>query len=118
MQTGVVWESLMAAARQRSIPKLVVLVDANGFQSVGRVDKLDVTSAMLQAVASVFIEIDGHDIVQILDALAHCSVSDGLSVIWARTKRGAGLAGFDEAWPMSSLAEPELVAAWLAALGG
>jgi transketolase len=113
LQAGVVWEGLIAASHQKPQPNLVVIIDANGFQSAGRVPTLESTKSMLETIVSRFVEIDGNDISQVLEALNDFGKHKGLGVIWCSTRRGAGLKGFNDEWPMSTIGGGELVAKWL-----
>jgi len=113
LQAGVVWEALIAAASQKPQPNLVLIVDANGFQSAGRVPTLESTKSMLDTIVSGFVEIDGNDISQVLDALNDFEEHEGLGAIWCWTRRGAGLKGFNDEWPMSTIGSSELVSKWL-----
>ena len=91
----------------------MLIVDANGFQSTGRVPTLESTKSMLETIVSKFVEIDGNDISQVLEALNELDKHEGLGAIWCWTRRGAGLKGFNDEWPMSTIGSSELVSKWL-----
>jgi transketolase len=116
LQAGIVWESLLALARQPVVPDLTLVIDANGLQSVGRVGTEVACQRMLESIVPRVAEIDGHAIPEILGALDSLAPGVGLSAIWARTRRGAGLEGFDEALPMSHLPDRARLRAWIDAL--
>jgi transketolase len=80
LQEGCTWEAVMLAGHHR-LDHLTLLIDYNRSQVDGRSDEilsLDPLADKLHACRWSVREIDGHDIGQILDALA-----------WARETRGA-----------------------------
>ena len=94
LQEGIIWEAAMSASHY-GLDNLVAIVDHNGLQIDGRND--DVMTVM--PVGSKFesfgwnvIEIDGHDMEQILDAFAKARQCSGKpTVIVAETVKGKGV---------------------------
>ena len=91
---GQIWEAAMAASAYRT-GNLVAIVDNNGLQANGRLkDRLDSGSiaAKFLAFGWNFVEIDGHDMEQILTALDSVDPSRGQpTAIIAHTVKGKGL---------------------------
>lgn len=91
---GQVWEAMMAAASYRA-RNLIGIVDANGVQAtdaVCRVLDQGELGAKFRAFGWRVIEIDGHDMAQILGALdAADEPSDGPTMILAHTVKGKGV---------------------------
>ncbi len=94
MNEGQIWEAAMAASAKK-MNNLCAIVDANGLQATGRiVDRLD--SAPVAEKWKAFgwnvIEIDGHDMEQILTALDSAETcTDKPTAIIAHTVKGKGL---------------------------
>ena len=94
LQEGIVWEAAMSAAHYK-LDNMVAIVDHNGLQIDGRND--DVMRVMpiadkFRAFGWNVIEIDGHDMEQILDAFAKARACKGMpSVIVAETVKGKGV---------------------------
>jgi transketolase len=94
LQEGLIWEAAMSAAHYK-LDNLVGIVDHNGLQIDGRND--DVMTVM--PIADKFrgfgwnvIEIDGHDMQQILDAFAAGRACKGKpTMIVAETVKGKGV---------------------------
>ena len=94
LQEGLIWEAAMSAAHYK-LDNLVGIVDHNGLQIDGRND--DVMTVM--PIADKFrgfgwnvIEIDGHDMQQILDAFAAARACKGKpTMIVAETVKGKGV---------------------------
>jgi transketolase len=93
-EEGQVWEAAMSAAA-RKLDNLVCILDSNKFQLDGSVeDILDWTPVVekWQAFGWHVIDIDGHDMGQILDAFAAAKQVTGKPVcIVANTVKGAGV---------------------------
>ncbi len=93
-QDGQVWEAAESAA-QYKLDNLTVIVDYNGVQLMGKVkDIMDVAPVADKWKAFNFnvIEIDGHDIVQIVDALELARRCKGKpTAIVAHTVKGKGV---------------------------
>ena len=93
-QEGVVWEASMAAAFYK-LDNLVVILDKNQVQQTGKTkDIMEVGNATdkWKAFGWHVIEIDGHDMNQILDALDEADMIQGKPVmIVANTIKGKGV---------------------------
>jgi transketolase len=98
LQEGQVWEAAMAAAHYR-LDKLCALVDFNGLQidgEVARVMNVSPIAEKFRAFGWHALEIDGHDIGAIIDALdAARKVAGQPTVIVARTVKGKGVPFFE-----------------------
>ncbi|MEA2049975.1 MAG: transketolase [Campylobacterota bacterium] len=97
MQEGSNFEALMLAYRFK-LDNLLVIIDANNLQAMGRVEDIALPNDILSKVLSGFIsnnyfDIDGHN----EDEIAHCFDSfynkknDNFSIIFARTIKGKGI---------------------------
>ncbi len=93
-QEGSIWEAAMSAA-QFALDQLVGIVDCNQLQIDGWVRdvmSVDPLHRKYEAFGWHVIEIDGHDIEQILDAFAHARAVKGQpTVILAHTVKGKGV---------------------------
>ncbi|HEU0265476.1 MAG TPA: transketolase [Geobacterales bacterium] len=98
LQEGQVWEAAMAAAHYR-LDNLCALVDANGLQIDGEVAKVMNVAPIAEKFAAFgwrSVEIDGHDIKSILEALDAAESAKGKpTVIVARTIKGKGVSFFE-----------------------
>jgi transketolase len=98
LQEGQVWEAFMAASHYK-LDNLCVMIDANGLQIDGEVAKVmnvEPIPAKLQAFGCHVLEIDGHDIAQIIAALDAAEAVKGQpTVIVARTVKGKGVSFFE-----------------------
>ncbi|MDF2813937.1 MAG: Transketolase [Paenibacillus sp.] len=93
IQEGIVWEAAMCAKRYR-LNNLIVFVDHNGWQSGDSVDKVSGLLPILpkwEAFGWHCQTIDGHDFVQIVNAITIAKETEGPSVIIAKTIKGKGL---------------------------
>ena len=94
MQEGCVWEAILAAAHNR-LGNLVAIVDRNGLQVDGPTEQivgLGSLIAKFRAFEWQAIEVDGHDIGELLVALDQARrVSDRPTAIVARTVKGKGV---------------------------
>lgn len=98
LQEGQIWEAAMAAAHYKS-DNLCALIDANGLQIDGDVAKV-MNVASIAGKFSAFgwnvIEIDGHDMGQIIRALDHAETHKGApTAIVAKTVKGKGVHLFE-----------------------
>jgi transketolase len=95
---GQVWEAVMAAAHYGA-DNLVAIVDRNRFQSSGSVEERMKTDPMVEKWLGFgwdAVEIDGHDIGEILEALNRAEKIRGAPhVIIARTIKGKGIPAFE-----------------------
>ena len=93
-QVGSTWEALMAGAQYR-LANLVVLVDRNGLGTAGSTEEsmgIEPIVDKLRAFRYHTVEIDGHDLRQILRALAEARTTvDAPTAIVARTVKGKGV---------------------------
>lgn len=93
-QAGVVWEGAMAAARYR-LANLVAIVDYNGVQLDGPVHEIMPLAPLIekwQAFGWAVLEIDGHHVRQVLEALDTADdIHDRPTVIVAHTTKGKGV---------------------------
>jgi transketolase len=94
MQEGSVWEAAMACGHF-SCDNICAILDANGCQIDGRCEDimgLEPLAAKWQAFGWHVIEINGHDMVQILAAYEQAaSIKNKPSIIIARTVKGKGV---------------------------
>lgn len=98
LQEGQVWEAAMAAAHYR-IDNLCALIDANALQIDGEVEKVMNVAPIAEKFRAFgwhVIEIDGHDMAQILRALATAAtVTRRPTAIVATTVKGKGVPRFE-----------------------
>lgn len=110
MNEGPMWESLLFAAHQR-LDNLIVIVDANGFQAMGRTEQvlgLEPLPAKFEAFGFATHECDGHDIDALTSALTQLVRSRGRpGALVARTKKGHGVSFMvdDNRWHYTRLSE-------------
>ncbi len=93
-QAGATWEALLAGAHHR-LTNLVALVDRNRFQGDGATEEileLEPLVEKLRAFGWRTVELDGHDLPEILRALADARTSpDRPTAIVAHTVKGKGV---------------------------
>ena len=93
-QAGPTWEALMAGGHYR-LANLTVLLDRNGLETDGSTEALmgiEPIADKFRAFRYHTLEIDGHDLRQILGALAEArAFKDGPTAIVARTVKGKGV---------------------------
>ncbi len=94
MQAGICWEGMMAAAKYR-LDTLTVIMDFNDVQLDGRVHDIMPLEPVIEKWRSFgwhALEIDGHNVRQILDALdTACSIHGQPTVVVAHTTKGKGV---------------------------
>ena len=94
LQEGEVWEAAMCAAHHQ-LDNLCVIIDYNKLQSDNRNDaimRLEPLAAKWRAFDWAMIEIDGHDIGEILSTFRRAGITQGRpSVIIAHTVKGKGV---------------------------
>ncbi len=94
LQEGLVWEAAMSSSHY-GLDNLVAIVDHNGLQIDGRNDDVMTVNpigAKFKGFGWNVIEIDGHDMRQILDAFAKARGCKGKpTVIVAETVKGKGV---------------------------
>jgi len=121
LQEGQVWEAALSAAH-RHTANLCALVDANGLQIDGPVDRIKRVDPLVDKFVAFgwhALEIDGHDLKAILAALDQArACTDRPSVVVARTVKGKGVSRFEgkAEWHGKAPNDAELAAA-LAELG-
>jgi transketolase len=98
MQEGMVWESAMAAAHYKAA-NLTAICDQNGLQIDGHVSdvmNVEPLADKWRAFGWNTLEVDGHDIPALQEALAECrKYEDGPSMIIASTIKGKGVSIFE-----------------------
>lgn len=98
-QEGQVWEAAMSAAHYHSA-NLCAFVDQNGLQIDGRVPEvmsIEPLADKFRAFGWNTLEIDGHDIEAILDALDRArQCADRPTAVVARTVKGKGVRAFED----------------------
>ncbi len=116
MNEGSMWEAMLFAAHHR-LEKLTVIVDANGFQAMGRTDEVLSTEplvAKFEAFGFATVECDGHDLPALTAALAPQDDHRlAPRAVIARTVKGQGLsfAAADNRWHYIRLDEAARAAA-------
>lgn len=94
LNSGVIWEGLMVAAKF-ALDNLTVVVDYNGVQQTGTTSHVMPTEPIAEKWTSFnwhVIEIHGHNVEEILAALDHADEVHGRpTVIIARTTKGKGV---------------------------
>ncbi len=94
MQEGQVWEAIMSAGNF-SLDNLCLIIDCNKYQIDGRVDDIMSLSPLvekLQAFKWNVLQIDGHDMPQIVKAFEDASSHKGQpTVVVAHTIKGKGV---------------------------
>jgi transketolase len=92
-QEGETWEGATAAAHY-DIPNLTAIVDYNHLQTDGTTEEvMDIgdVRAKFESFGWDAVEIDGHDMEQILEALERSRTLDRPAAIVAQTKKGRGV---------------------------
>jgi transketolase len=93
-QAGVLWEGAMTAAKYK-LDNLTVILDNNGVQLDGRLEDIMPMEPFWkkwEAFNWAVIEIDGHSVVQILDALDQArEIKSRPTVVIAHTVKGKGI---------------------------
>lgn len=110
MNEGPMWEALLFASHQK-LDNLVVIVDANQFQAMGRTEEvlaLEPLAAKFEAFGCHTLECDGHDVAALEQALSVAAASTGQpGAIVARTNKGQGVSFMvgDNRWHYTRLTE-------------
>jgi transketolase len=97
LQEGTVWEAALSAPRFPT-EHLLAIVDYNRFQAGGAVDRvmpLDPLADKWRSFRWNVLEIDGHDMRAIVDALGRFPAQKGPTVIIAHTVKGKGVPGVE-----------------------
>jgi transketolase len=121
MAEGSMWEAFDKASHFR-LANLTTIVDINGLGMRGSTAlgwNLDLYAARIAAFGCRPIVVDGHDLSAIDCALAEAAKGDVPAVVLARTHKGRGFSGFEDAsgWHGKPLPR-ELAEAAIAELGG
>ena len=93
MQEGNVWEALMQAPH-RNLDNLIAIIDRNRLQIDGSTEDikpLEDLNAKLKAFNWDVLEIDGHDIKQIYEAIEKAKLNNKPTAILANTIKGKGV---------------------------
>jgi transketolase len=93
LEEGQVWEAAMFAAHHR-LARLTVLVDANNSQVDGPVDTIttiEPIAAKWEAFGWNAVDLDGHDVGAVIDAMTGADQGDTPSVLINRTSTTHGL---------------------------
>ena len=93
LQEGNVWEAFMQAP-QRKLDNLIAIIDRNRLQIDGETEKiksLDPLDEKIKAFGWNVIEIDGHDIQAIYDAIERAKKNTSPTAIIANTIKGRGV---------------------------
>ena len=100
LDSGVIWEGLLVAAKF-GLSNLTVIVDYNGVQQTGATSYVMPTEPIADKWAAFnwhVMEIHGHNMAQILDALDLANEVHGRpAVIIARTTKGKGVSFMENA---------------------
>jgi transketolase len=110
MNEGPMWEALLFAAHHR-LDNLMVIVDANQFQAMGRTDdvlRLEPMPAKFEAFGWTTRECDGHDGTDLTDAIsALIGHASGPTALIARTIKGHGVSFMadDNRWHYTRLTD-------------
>lgn len=97
LQEGTIWEAALSAPRF-DLGNLIAIVDANGFQASGAVERImpvEPIAEKWRAFRWNAVEIDGHDMRAILQALAGTTSATGPTAIIAHTVKGKGVPGVE-----------------------
>ncbi len=99
IQEGQIWEAAMTASHY-ALDNLTAILDRNRLQIDGRtkeVMSVEPLAAKWEAFGWHTVEVDGHSIPDILDALQACgSVTGAPSIIIAHTTKGKGVSIFED----------------------
>lgn len=122
LEEGELWEAVMTAYHQR-LDNLVAIVDNNGLQIDGRVEdvkSMTEIAARFRAFGWHAVEVDGHDVAQIAEALAQARETKGKpTAIVARTVKGKGVSFMENQASWHGTApKPDQLAQALGELGG
>jgi len=93
IEEGQIWESAMSANKYL-LDNLIVFLDNNGLQidgSIKTVKSVDNLSEKFKSFGFFTQEIDGHDFVQILNAIDNAKRSGKPNIIIAKTIKGKGI---------------------------
>ena len=115
IQEGLVWEAAMAA-NHHELKNLIAIVDCNGVQINGWVNDIMTVEPLAdkwRAFGWRVLEIDGHDMKEVLTALHTAKSMRHHTVILARTVKGKGVSFMEDdcAWHGSAPNDEQLIQA-------
>jgi transketolase len=122
-QEGAIWEAAMSGSKWK-LDNITVIVDKNGLQNDSFVDEVmpvDPLPDKWRAFGWNVIEIDGHDMARIVDALEKAKATKGIpTVIIAHTIKGKGVSYMENVpkWHGSAPCEEEALIALRDIRGG
>ena len=97
VQEGQTWEAATAAAHF-GVPNLTAIVDYNHLQTDGTTEEVMDTGdvrAKFESFGWDAVEIDGHDMAQVVEALERSRALDRPAAIVAQTKKGRGVSSME-----------------------
>ncbi|SDI09761.1 transketolase [Propionivibrio dicarboxylicus] len=111
-QEGSVWEAAMCGAHHQ-LGNLIAIVDVNRLQILDTTDKvmkIDPLADKWRSFGWKVLEIDGHDMAQVLDTLNYAKSIDGPVAILAATVKGKGVSFMEDVikWHGAAPSEKEL----------
>lgn len=114
LQEGIIWEAAMAAGHYK-LKNLVMIVDRNKWQSCDSVENsinIEPLSSKFESFGWKVVEIDGHNIKEIIEALTTGSIRQPYAVI-ANTIKGKGVSFMENnnSWHQRSISKEEYEAA-------
>lgn len=99
IQEGVIWETAMSAAKYK-LDNMICFLDYNGVQLDGKVDDimpLGDVEAKWKAFGWNVLNIDGHNVLEIMDAVEKAKELKGApTIIIARTTKGKGVSFMED----------------------
>lgn len=110
MNEGPMWESLLFAGQHR-LDNLLVIVDSNGFQAMGKTEdvlSMEPFAAKFTAFGCHAAECDGHDPIALREALGRLVATGGRpTALIARTAKGHGVSFMvnDNRWHYTRLSD-------------
>lgn len=115
IQEGLVWEAAMAA-NHHELKNLIAIIDCNGVQINGWVNDIMTVEPLAdkwRAFGWRVLEIDGHDMKEVLTSLHTAKSMRHHTVILARTVKGKGVSFMEDdcAWHGSAPNDEQLIQA-------
>lgn len=112
LQEGIVFEAILALCRIHIEVNVSLIVDVNGKQSGGNVEKNDLMKDLLNKLPIDFYEIEGNSMTSVVECLSKVQRKQGMSIIWANTTRGAGIPDFNVDSRMSYIPSEQQAQLW------
>lgn len=114
-QEGVVWEAAMCAAHHK-LTNLVAIVDVNGLQIIDTTEKvmnIEPLADKWRSFGWKVLEMDGHDMAQVVATLNYAKAIEGPVVVLARTIKGKGVSFMESVakWHGAAPSDEELTQA-------